>query len=78
MKTSLPDAARHDPCAEYLRGLIESTKLSQRAVAARIGVSFRMLQYYLTSPYSGKRYEVAPYPVQYAIERLAAQGEPHV
>lgn len=67
-----PDSSRHDPGVEYLRGLIEITGLSQREVAERIGIGFRLLKYYITTPGSGKEHRVAPYPVQFSIERLAA------
>lgn len=69
-----PDASRHDPSVEYLRGLIEIAGLTQRGVAARIGIGHRLLKYYLTTPGEGKEFRVAPYPVQYALEGLA-RGE---
>jgi transcriptional regulator with XRE-family HTH domain len=69
----VPDATRHDPSADYLRGLIEVTGLSQREVAERIGIGFRLLKYYLTTPREGVESRVAPYPVQYALEMLAAE-----
>lgn len=68
---SAPDAALHDPSVEYLRGLIEITGLSQRAVAERIGIGHRLLKYYLTTPGQGKEHRIAPYPVQFALEALA-------
>lgn len=66
-----PDASRHDPSTDYLRGLIAITGMSQRSVADRIGVSHRLLKYYLTTPGQGKEHRVAPYPVQFALEALA-------
>lgn len=63
-----PDAARHDPRPEYLRSLVEAAGLSQREAARRVGVSERMMRYYLTD---GDGYRPAPYVVQYALERLA-------
>lgn len=66
-----PDAARHNPEVEYLRGLIELTGMSQRAVADRVGIGHRLLKYYLTTPGQGKEHRVAPYPVQFALEALA-------
>jgi transcriptional regulator with XRE-family HTH domain len=60
-----PDASKHDPRPEYLRALLDQTGLSQHATARRIGISERVMRYYL----AGER--EAPYPVQYAIERLA-------
>ena len=65
-----PDAAKHDPRPEYLRELIAQSGLSQREAARRIGISERVMRYYLADPASGD-YRAAPYPVQYAIEQLA-------
>lgn len=59
-----PDASRHNPAPDYLRGLVASSGLSQRAAAESIGISDRLLRYYL----KGDR--ECPYPVQYALERL--------
>ena len=55
--------------ARYLRGLIEAAGLTQREAARRVGVSERMMRYYLTDAESAG-YRPAPYPVQFAIERL--------
>lgn len=60
----IPNASLHNPAPDYLRGLLLRAKLSQRAAARRIGVSERVLRYYL----AGERQ--APYPVQYALESL--------
>lgn len=65
-----PDASLHNPSPEYLRALLDQAGLSQREAARRIGVSERMMRYYL-APESAS-YRPAPYVVQYAIERLAA------
>jgi transcriptional regulator with XRE-family HTH domain len=56
----------------YLRSLVKSTGLSQRECAARIGVSYRMLKYYLKkdTPHP------CPYHVQVALEVLE-QAENH-
>ena len=62
-----PNSANHNPDPAYLRGLIERAGLSQREAARRIGVSERVMRYYLADPPVGKP---APYPVQYALERL--------
>ena len=59
-----PDASSHDPRPEYLRALIEQSGLSQREAARRIGVSERMMRYYLHD-------RAAPYPVQFALESLS-------
>jgi transcriptional regulator with XRE-family HTH domain len=64
-----PDATRHDPRPEYLRALIEQAGLSQREAARRVGVSERMMRYYLAEEDADHR--AAPYTVQYALERLA-------
>ncbi len=73
-----PDAARHDPDTTYLRGLIEIAARSQRDIAEQIGIGFRLLKYYLTMPGTGKEHRVAPYPVQFALERLAATSTRNV
>lgn len=65
-----PNASKHDPRPEYLRGLIADSGLSVRAVAHRIGISERLLRYYLVEP-GDNSFRVAPYPVQFAIEQLA-------
>ena len=65
-----PDASRHDPSPAYLRALIERAGLSQRRAALLIGIDPRALRYYLQSEDHPSR-RVAPYPVQYALERLA-------
>lgn len=65
-----PDASLHDPRPDYLRALVVQSGLSQRAIADRIGISDRLLRYYL-APEDADNRRVAPYPVQYALERLA-------
>lgn len=62
-----PDATNHDPRPEYLRALIEQAGLSQRDAARRIGISERVMRYYL----SDADERAAPYPVQFALECLA-------
>lgn len=64
-----PDATLHNPDPRYLRGLIEAAALTQREAARRVGVSERMMRYYLTDAESAG-YRSAPYPVQFAIEHL--------
>lgn len=66
-----PDASLHDPAPDYLRSLIARSGLSQRGAARAIGVSERQMRYYLAEPGSTARHAQAPYPVQYALERLA-------
>jgi transcriptional regulator with XRE-family HTH domain len=64
-----PDASKHDPRPEYLRALLQQAGLSQRAAARRIGISERMMRYYLAADEADHR--PAPYPVQFALEALA-------
>lgn len=59
-----PNASKLNPDPAYLRELLERAGLSQREAARRIGISERVMRYYL----SGER--EAPYPVQYALESL--------
>jgi hypothetical protein len=68
-----PDASQHNPAPEYLRALVERSGLSQRAAAQRIGVSERVMRYYLAEPGVTARSAEAPYPVQYALEALAGR-----
>ena len=65
-----PDASLHDPRPDYLRALLASAGLSQRAAAQRIGISERLLRYYLAPEDAAVR-RIAPYPVQFALERLS-------
>jgi hypothetical protein len=65
----MPDATRHDPRPAYLRALVADTGLSQRATARRIGISARLLRYYLAPREADHR--VAPYPVQFCLESLS-------
>lgn len=67
---SKPDATKHDPRPDYLRALLSDAGLSQREAARRIGISERVMRYYVADPASCD-YRPAPYPVQYAIEQLA-------
>lgn len=68
---SRPDASKHDPRPEYLRALIERAGLSQRAAADAIGVSPRMMRYYLAEASEHR----ARYPEQFALEALAEACE---
>ena len=69
-----PDAeARRNPCPRYLRLLIERAGISQREAARRVGVSERMLRYYL-SDVDAQTFRPAPYPVQYALEQLCRRS----
>ena len=64
-----PDANKHNPDPLYLRELIARTGLSQRQCAAQIGISDRNMRAHLSI--AGKLLP-APYPVQFALESLAA------
>lgn len=64
-----PDAARHDPRPEYLRALLQRAGMSQREAARRIGISERVMRYYLSDVAAD--YRQAPYVVQFALESLA-------
>lgn len=67
----IPDATLHDPRPDYLRALLDQAGLSQREAARRIGVSERMMRYYVARTDScGHR--AAPYVVQFALESLVA------
>lgn len=67
---SKPDATKHDPRPEYLRALLYDAGISQREAARLIGVSDRVMRYYLSSQLA-INYRPAPYTVQYALEQLA-------
>jgi hypothetical protein len=67
-----PDATNHNPRPEYLRALIDRSGLSQREAARRIGISDRAMRYHLADGTD----RPAPYPVQFAIECLAARPPP--
>ena len=67
-----PDASTHDPDPAYLRSLIADAGLSIRATARRLGISERMMRYYVADEAGDHR--SAPYAVQYALEALAKGG----
>jgi len=64
-----PDASKHNPAPLYLRGLLAQAGLSQQAAARAIGISPRVMRYYLAEQTGDFR--EAPYAVQYALEQLA-------
>ena len=64
-----PDATKHNPDPEYLRGLIEKAGISQRKAAKIIGVSERVMRQYLANRDAKSALE-APYPVQYCLENI--------
>lgn len=65
-----PDAELHNPDPDYLRGLIDMAGMSQRAAARQIGISERVMRQYLADRNAATAL-VAPYPIQFALERLA-------
>ena len=67
-----PDATHHNPDPAYLRGLITRAGLSQREAARRLGIGERIMRAYLADPDKATA-QRAPYPVQYAMEQLAAR-----
>lgn len=64
------DATTHNPDPAYLRSLLHAAGLSQREAARRIGVSERMMRYYLADESADHR--PAPYSVQFALESLVS------
>ncbi|MGF0239971.1 hypothetical protein ACQR3P_24165 [Rhodococcus sp. IEGM1300] len=66
-----PDASLHDPSPAYLRGLLETAGITQEAAATALGITDRVMRYYLSSQESAS-YRPAPYAIQYALEQLAA------
>ncbi len=66
-----PDASQHNPDPRYLRGLLEKAGLTQRQAAQLLGISDRVMRYYLSAETSDS-YRAAPYPVQFALECLAS------
>lgn len=65
-----PDITLHNPDPTYLRALLEQAGLSQRKAAHLLGVSERMMRYYLVHS-DDPTYRPMPYTVQFAIECLA-------
>lgn len=65
-----PDASKHNPDPRYLRGLLDDAGISQRKAADLLGVSDRMMRYYLADEGSAQ-HRTAPYIVQFALECLA-------
>lgn len=65
-----PNAENHNPDPTYIRALLEKAGLSQRRTAHILGLSERVMRYYLVST-DDKNYRPMPYTVQFAIECLA-------
>ena len=70
-----PDASHHNPDPRYLRGLLEQAGVTQRQAAHLLGLSDRVMRYYLSDEDSDG-HRAAPYTVQFALECLA-QKAPH-
>ena len=70
---SKPDASTHNPSPHYLRGVLDQAGISQRDAALALGVSDRVLRYYMSDA-SSPTYRPAPYVVQFAIECLAGEN----
>lgn len=68
-----PDASLHNPTPVYLRDLLDQADVSQRQAAHLLGVSDRMMRYYLADEGSAQ-HRKAPYVVQFAIECLAKEN----
>lgn len=66
-----PDASNYNPNPDYLRGLLDQAGLTQLEAAQLLGISDRVLRYYLSDEGS-KSYREASYTVQFALECLAA------
>ena len=67
-----PNSANHNPRPEYIRALIDRAGISQREAARRIGVSERMMRYYVSlDPVC---FRPAPYTVQLALELMGPPG----
>ena len=68
-----PDATTYNPAPAYLRDLLGQAGISQRQAANLIGVSDRMMRYYLADDGS-VQHRKAPYTVQFALEALANEA----
>ncbi|MEN1677690.1 winged helix-turn-helix domain-containing protein, partial [Pseudomonas aeruginosa] len=58
-----PDASSHNPDPRYLRGLLKKAGISQRRAAELLGLSDRVMRYYLSEDVK-EGYRPAPYTVQ--------------
>lgn len=65
-----PNASTHNPDPHYLRGLLDAAGITQRQAAQLLGISDRVMRYYLSDETS-ESYRAAPYPVQFGLECLA-------
>lgn len=71
MASTKPNASNHNPDPRYLRGLLDRAGLSQRGAAELLGVSDRMMRYYLADE-SSAQHRSAPYSVQFMLECLSS------
>lgn len=67
-----PDISKYNPDPTYIRALLAKAGLSQRKTAHLLGVSERVMRYYLVST-DNPNYRPMPYTVQFAIECLAQE-----
>lgn len=65
-----PNLAHHNPDPTYIRALLDKAGLSQRKTAHLLGISERVMRYYLVKT-DDPNYRPMPYTVQFAIECLA-------
>jgi len=59
--------SQHNPSPEYIRGLVARIGLSQRLLAEELGVTSRIVRYWLNDD---GRIQI-PYVYQFALENLA-------
>lgn len=67
-----PDASKHNPNPDHIRKIFLETGMTREQVAARLGISLRSLDYYM----SDKKIRTAPYAVQFCLEQLGNHGKP--
>lgn len=70
LKKMKPHIDNHRPDPTYLRTLLKKAELSQRKAAHVLGVSERMMRYYLVH-IDDPNYRPMPYAVQFCLECLA-------
>ncbi len=66
----MPDSSKHNPDPDYLKGLIQKARISQREAAKRIGVDERLFRMYLANRNANSA-QNCTYPVQFCLEVLA-------
>jgi hypothetical protein len=71
----MPNAANHTPDPTYLRSLLDRAGVTQSQAAELLGVSPRMMRYYLAEEGS-TQHRAAPYLVQFGLECLARTSKP--